>query len=132
MLRYAYGIFASEASLNDNQQISAKDFFSHLTLRKPGTTKMSFVVGVWGFEKGETASVRLEVVTPSDQKLTGKWITRNSKDEIHVQSAIFNVSKIPFEVEGIYKFLLYNNDTEELFGERYLKVTFSQGGETYE
>lgn len=93
---------------------------------------MSFVVGVWGFEKGETASVRLEVVTPSDQKLTGKWITRNSKDEIHVQSAIFNVSKIPFEVEGIYKFLLYNNDTEELFGERYLKVTFSQGGETYE
>lgn len=127
MLQCAYAIFCEEASVNTTtQQVSAKEFFSNLSMKAAGTAQFSFVVGVWGVPKGKTAAVELLIETPEGRRITGKW-RAESKDENVVQNIIFNLSKMPLMQPGKYLFRVIDKTLKKEISLRVLTVTFQHG-----
>ncbi len=132
MLKCAYMIFTKNATISGiTRQVSAEEFFSHLSIKEAGTTPFNFVIGVWGILAGKKEAFELQIIDPNGNSYSGKWTSNESRDEVIVQNVIFNCSSIPLVTEGNYTFLVKNSGHE--IGRRLLKVSIGKSGEeTYE
>jgi hypothetical protein len=130
LLECAYAIFSKDASINAALKVSVQDFFSQLILRAPGTTTFQLVLGLWGIPNGKTGTMRLSISTPEQEDAySGEWETKVSDGEPEVHNVIWNLSKIPLSVEGVYTFVVYDQDTKREISKRLLTVSFSREGE---
>lgn len=122
-MKCTYALFCEDINFNSStRQLSAEKIFSSLTLDGPGTTKFSFLVGVTGIKKGLKETLIIKIISPNNRMFSGKWASPESQDEYEVYNAVFNVSGVPLEVSGLYKFIISSEESEEEIARRVLKV----------
>jgi hypothetical protein len=123
-----YALFCEEVQINSStNQVSAESIFYEITMKEPGTTRFSFLVGIGDIAQGSIANIDILILPPYETGFKGTWSSPESEDDMAVYNAIFNCSNIPLEKEGIYRFRILNREDESLLSERYLKVSFIAG-----
>ena len=74
--------------------------------------------------------MKLSISTPDrDDAYSGEWKTKVSDGEAEVHNVIWDLSKIPLSLEGVYVFRVYDKDADREISRRLLTVSFAREGE---
>lgn len=124
-----YALFCEDFSVDSSNRLSIERLVSSLELERPGSVKLTYIIGVSGTFTAKERRIRVIVTTPMNTTLSSTWECPSSNSDENVINGLFNCSNIPFEHEGLYHFdVKILDENGPSISSRSLRVSFGDKG----